>query len=384
MQRVLNATEPEERQFRLHRKLRRLKHRRICNIHCKSAVSFVFPFPQPAPKLITIAVGRICLSSESLRYRVPESESSFSFPPQIVNEGTKRLTEKSLAGPLTANYHSMLRQESEVASAVRGDVALLAGISVEPVWKTLSDWSCSGAKRVFDCVCVLLALPVLLPLILAIGAAVRLSSRGPVLFLQERIGRYGRTFIIFKFRTMIHVIDKAHHPITTSENQQFTPIGSFLRRLKLDELPQLANVLLGHMSLVGPRPKLPEHEIFDLPCRPGITGLATNVFASEEAAFARLPKDCLDAFYHTVVLPAKRKLDAEYMARATFLSDLKLLVNSVLRRWDDTVLESYLGAAEVGHEDGMIPSRAFDTSRIVVRGQIRQNANQPGEEVSVG
>jgi len=324
------------------------------------------------------------LSAELLRYQAPESGRSFSSPSQIVYEGSKRLTEQTLLEPLAANCDSKLQRELDISSAARGDIALLADLAVEPAWKTLSDWSNSWAKRVFDCVCVLLALPVILPLSLMIGAAVRLTSRGPVLFLQKRMGRHGRTFTILKFRTMVHIFDKAHHPITTSGNQAFTPIGPFLRRLKLDELPQLANVLLGHMSLVGPRPKLPEHVIFDLPCRPGITGLATTVFASEEAAFARVHKDYLDAFYHAVVLPAKWKLDAEYMARATFISDLKLLVNTVLRRWDDTVLQDYLRVAGVESEDKMTQSRVSDPTQTFMRGPIPQGTNQPAEEVSVG
>jgi lipopolysaccharide/colanic/teichoic acid biosynthesis glycosyltransferase len=107
------------------------------------------------------------------------------------------------------------------------------------VWKGMSPWSGSAAKRIFDCACVLLSLPVFLPLMLVIGVVVRLTSRGPILFLQERVGRYGRSFTILKFRTMVHFEDSAHHPITTSDNQRFTPVGPFLRRWKLDELPQL-------------------------------------------------------------------------------------------------------------------------------------------------
>jgi lipopolysaccharide/colanic/teichoic acid biosynthesis glycosyltransferase len=156
------------------------------------------------------------------------------------------------------------------------------------------------------------------------------------------MGRHGRIFTILKFRTMIHSSHRAHLPVTTSGNQLFTPVGPFLRRWKLDELPQLLNVLVGHMSLVGPRPKLPEHAISDLPCRAGITGAATIAFAREEASLDRVPKRQLDFFYHSVVLPAKHRLDAEYMAHATFLSDLKLIVDSVLRRWDSSVMEDLL------------------------------------------
>lgn len=206
----------------------------------------------------------------------------------------------------------------------------------------LSPWSRSMAKRLFDCSCVFLALPLLLPMLLVIALAVRITSSGPVLFLQKRVGCHGRNFTILKFRTMIHDADARYHAVTTADNQPFTSIGPFLRRWKFDELPQIFNVLLGHMSLVGPRPKMPEHVKLDLPCRPGITGAATIAFAREETVLDRVPKHSLDAYYHRVVLPTKRKLDAEYMAQATFLSDLKLIVNSVLRRWDGTVTDSLL------------------------------------------
>ena len=222
----------------------------------------------------------------------------------------------------------------------------------------LSPWSESGAKRLFDCACVLLALPLLALVLPPIALAVRLTSPGPVFFLQKRMGRYGHTFTIFKFRTLIQSTDTAHHAITTMTNQQFTPVGSFLRRSKLDELPQLLNVLLGDMSLVGPRPKLPEHAIFELPCRPGITGAATSAFANEEMVLGHVPTHCLEPFYRTVILPVKRRLDAEYMARASFLSDLRLIVDSVLRRWDRSFMEDLLNIVTSDAASGVLSSRA--------------------------
>ena len=214
--------------------------------------------------------------------------------------------------------------------------------SVFLIEKHPSRWSTSRAKRVFDCVCVVSLLPVIVPSLLLIGLAVRLTSQGPVLFLQRRVGHQGRNFTILKFRTMIHNSDQAHHPVTTSGNQLFTPVGPFLRRWKLDELPQLLNVLAGHMSLVGPRPKLPAHAIGRLPCRCGITGAATVAFAGEEEILDRVPKHHLEAFYHSAVLPAKHKLDAEYMAQATFWSDLAIIFDSVFRRWDTSTVEHLL------------------------------------------
>jgi lipopolysaccharide/colanic/teichoic acid biosynthesis glycosyltransferase len=208
--------------------------------------------------------------------------------------------------------------------------------------KHLSPWSGSRSKRVFDCACVISMLPVLIPVFMLVGLAVRITSRGPVLFLQKRMGRHGREFTILKFRTMIHASERAHHPVTTSGNQQFTPVGPFLRRWKLDEVPQLFNVLAGHMSLVGPRPKLPAHAISNVPCRAGITGAATIAFAREETILDLVPKHHLEAFYHSVVLPTKHQLDEDYMASATFASDLKLIIDSVLRRWDTVVIERLL------------------------------------------
>jgi len=248
--------------------------------------------------------------------------------------------------------------------------------SFDTEWKGMSPWSSSAIKRAFDCACVVISLPVLIPLMLVIAAAVRFTSPGPILFLQERVGRNGKKFTIFKFRSMEHIADAAHHPITTSNNQKFTPVGPFLRRWKLDELPQLINVLFGQMSLVGPRPKMPEHVMFELPCRPGITGMATTVFACEERILARVPKEQLDDYYHEVVLPAKRELDAEYMACADFASDLRLIVNSVLRRWDTAALDEILVATSAAMENAINPVRAPKPARSVVHMPMPHGADR--------
>jgi lipopolysaccharide/colanic/teichoic acid biosynthesis glycosyltransferase len=259
---------------------------------------------------------------------------------------------------LSVENRRLLTVDGDNVSRLAQQLALSTSFELFRRWKDLSPWSRSGAKRFFDCACVLISLPVLIPVMLAVAAAVKLTSRGPVLFLQERVGRDGRTFTIFKFRTMVHLVNRAQRAITTSDDQRFTLVGPFLRRWKLDEVPQLMNVLLGHMSLVGPRPKVPEHVMFDPPCRPGITGLATIVFACEESDLAGLEKDRLDAYYHSVVLPAKRQLDAVYMARATFVSDFRLLVNSVLRRWDCRALDELIAATALEIEKETARSRA--------------------------
>ena len=203
----------------------------------------------------------------------------------------------------------------------------------------VSSWTQSFGKRIFDVVLVSASLPLLLPLIAVIALAVRLTSRGPVLFLQKRIGREAKPFTIIKFRTMIHSDVIANGSITTINNQRITHVGRILRHWKLDELPQLFNVLRADMSLVGPRPKVPEQQIGCLKCRPGVTGAASVAFAREEVLLASVPKRQLDAFYCDVVLPLKRRLDDGYMARATFVSDLNLILKTVLRIWDSNGLE---------------------------------------------
>ena len=219
---------------------------------------------------------------------------------------------------------------------------------------------------------------------LAIGAAVRLTSPGPVLFLQKRMGRHGQAFTILKFRTLIHLAETAHDPNAATHHRCLTPIGPFLRRWKLDELPQLANILAGDMSLIGPRPKLPEYVTLELFCRPGITGMATIVFAREERFLARVAKEHLNAYIHAVVLPAKRQLDVEYMARATFLSDLSLLINTLLRRWDTDALEKISGLPGFATEPSRTPSRVFPPAPAVERKPLGQGADRPvaAEQVS--
>jgi lipopolysaccharide/colanic/teichoic acid biosynthesis glycosyltransferase len=249
-----------------------------------------------------------------------------------------------------------------------GILDVTSGLAINAVEESVSSWSRSRRKRAFDLVCVLLALPVLIPVCVVIGLAIRLTSRGPVLFLQRRTGMHRRRFTILKFRTMEHRESGRHNSVTTTENQRFTPIGPFLRRWKLDELPQILNVLMGDMSLVGPRPKMPEHQLGDLRCRPGITGAATIAFAREEEVLARLPKHYLEGYYHSVILPAKLRLDGEYMAQATFISDLRLLFQTALRRWDSATMFDLLDIETVEFESRLHRARAsgqkFPSTRV--------------------
>lgn len=195
----------------------------------------------------------------------------------------------------------------------------------------LSPWCASRWKRVFDLACVIPALFLLLPWLGIIALAVRLTSSGPIIFRQQRAGRNRRLFTIYKFRTMVENSELIGPGHTAKGDPRITPIGNFLRRFKLDELPQLYNVLIGDMSLVGPRPKLPHHDQTSLRCRPGITGAATLAFRNEQHILSEVPPERLESFYQEHVVPCKIRLDADYMRRATLVSDVRMLAATLLR-----------------------------------------------------
>ena len=222
----------------------------------------------------------------------------------------------------------MSTQDNPIYTALASDPFL----DIQP--QRLSPWVTSPAKRIFDTAAVLVFLPLWIPLLLVIAVAVRISSRGPVIFQQTRTGCFDHPFTIYKFRTMRHDPHSHRIAIAAVSADEVTSIGRILRRFKLDELPQVINVLLGQMSLVGPRPKVPEQQLEILPCRPGITGSATLAFAREDGLFAQIPVDALTSFYHDVVLPTKHRLDSDYMRRATFAADLRILFDTLLGRWD--------------------------------------------------
>ncbi|HVZ82151.1 MAG TPA: sugar transferase [Terracidiphilus sp.] len=190
-----------------------------------------------------------------------------------------------------------------------------------------SRWSTSRAKRAFDVLVAGAVLSVFALPMLVIALCVRLTSRGPAIFVQQRVGRHGRLFSIYKFRSMYCAPrGNAGIGLTGSGDQRVTPLGRWLRRLKLDELPQFYNVLRGDMSLVGPRPKLPQYFAgASMYCRPGITGAATLAFRCEEELLGNMPPSQIEVFYHRAIKPLKARLDSSYMRRATFWSDLRLI-----------------------------------------------------------
>ena len=187
-----------------------------------------------------------------------------------------------------------------------------------------SGWSLSVTKRILD---LSVAIPVLAVLglpMLAIALCVRLGSTGPAFFPQQRVGRAGRLFRIYKFRSM--TFSPGGPSLTRDGDCRITGLGRWLRRLKIDELPQFYNVLRGEMSLVGPRPKLPQYAgIANMPYRPGITGAATLAFRREEEILRHVHPSQLDAFYALHIRPLKARIDVRYMCRATMWSDLRLI-----------------------------------------------------------
>lgn len=189
-------------------------------------------------------------------------------------------------------------------------------------------------KRLMDIVVAGSALLLLGPLLLAIALWVRCDSAGGALFRQERVGRHGRHFTIYKFRTMRTGADKAGPAITVGEDARITRAGHWLRHSKLDELPQLFNVLTGDMSLVGPRPEVPRYvamypaDLHDLvlSVRPGITDLASIAFRNESALLAQSTDP--ERTYVEDILPVKLDYAARYAQSPSLWQDLVILVRT--------------------------------------------------------
>jgi lipopolysaccharide/colanic/teichoic acid biosynthesis glycosyltransferase len=192
------------------------------------------------------------------------------------------------------------------------------------------------SKRLFDLLLSSLGLLVLAPVLLALALAVKLDSRGPVFFRQERVGRFGLPFRIHKFRTMRHDPVGQGLQITVGQDARITRVGAVLRQTKLDELPQLLDVWLGDMSLVGPRPEVPRYVAHYpealrakvLSVRPGITDIASIEYRDESAVLARAA-DPEHAYIHEV-LPHKLALSAAYVDQASVWLDVRLIWRTLM------------------------------------------------------
>lgn len=189
-------------------------------------------------------------------------------------------------------------------------------------------------KRVVDLVTAGGGLVLLGPLLTVLALAVKWTSPGPVFFRQERIGQGGRSFRILKFRTMVADAERRGLRITAGGDPRITPVGRFLRHYKMDELPQLWNVLIGDMSLVGPRPEVAKYVALYsseqrrvLEVRPGITDPASLAYRHEEALLARAADP--ERFYVEMVMPAKLRINLDYINHRTFVRDLAVLLRTV-------------------------------------------------------
>lgn len=193
------------------------------------------------------------------------------------------------------------------------------------------------AKRFLDLTVSALLIAILSPVLAVLAILVRLSSPGPILYRQLRIGRNGVPFHVLKFRSMRVAADGPS--VTSGNDTRITPIGRRLRDWKLDELPQLFNVLAGQMSLVGPRPEVAcyvahytDEQRRVLTARPGVTGACQLAFRDEEKILAG--RADIETAYVTEILPAKLRIDLEYVRTRSLLGDLKILcltVQAVLR-----------------------------------------------------
>ncbi len=197
----------------------------------------------------------------------------------------------------------------------------------------LTPWNTSAGKKLLDIAGAAVLLVVVSPLMCLLALLIKLSSPGTVFYRQGRVGQGGREFQLLKFRSMAPA--RPGLPLTRAGDPRITGVGRFLRKWKLDELPQLLNVVRGDMSFVGPRPDVAEYinrlndqqkQILQL--RPGLTGSATLRYRNEEALLAQVPETELASYYCSQVLPHKVNLDLEYARRASLFSDIAILLQT--------------------------------------------------------
>ncbi len=191
-------------------------------------------------------------------------------------------------------------------------------------------------KRLFDILFAFFALLILLPFFVAIAVKIKFNSAGPIFYLQKRVGKNNNDFSIFKFRTMKVNSDKAGLLTVGMNDSRITKVGVVLRKYKLDELPQLLNVLLGNMSLVGPRPEVRKYvdmynaeQLKVLTVKPGITDYASILYSHENELLAKAADP--EKEYIENIMPHKLQLNVEYIRTHTFMGDIKILLNTVAK-----------------------------------------------------
>lgn len=191
-----------------------------------------------------------------------------------------------------------------------------------------------AAKRIFDVAASLIILLVTSPFFLLLAIAIKIDSRGPVFYRQVRVGRYGKDFKIFKFRTMVQNADKMGLALTTDHDPRITRMGRLIRKCRLDEFSQLLNVLRGDMSLVGPRPEVRKYVDAYAPeywatllIRPGITAPSSIEFRNEDELLSAGGDP--EEIYINTILPKKCGLNLEYMKRITVCGDIRIMFQTI-------------------------------------------------------
>lgn len=195
-------------------------------------------------------------------------------------------------------------------------------------------------KRVFDMIVSIILLILLSPILLIFSVWIKLDSKGPIFFRQERITLNGKKFKIFKFRTMVVGADKKGSLVTLANDDRITKVGHLIRKIRLDELPQLINVLLGDMTFVGTRPEVEKYvnSYTDemratLLMRAGITSIASLEFKDEDQIIQKYQNTGLsiDEIYIQKVLPEKMKYNLEYIEKFSFIYDIKIMLLTVIK-----------------------------------------------------
>lgn len=190
-------------------------------------------------------------------------------------------------------------------------------------------------KRIFDLVLAFIVLIIFLPLFIILGIAIKIDSKGPVMFRQTRVTQYGKRFRIFKFRTMVNNADKIGSQITTKNDARVTRVGRVLRKFRLDEIPQLFNIIVGDMSFVGTRPEVPKYVerysdemLATLLLPAGVTSEASIQYKDEELLLANASD--VDEVYINRVLPEKMKYNLKSLREFSLLNDIKTMIKTLL------------------------------------------------------
>lgn len=193
-----------------------------------------------------------------------------------------------------------------------------------------------GIKRMFDILASGIGIIILSPVLLIIALRIKTDSDGPVFFKQIRVGQGGKEFKILKFRTMVVDAEKLGRQITVGADNRITKVGAFLRKYKLDELPQLFNVFKGDMSLVGPRPEVPRYvnmytdeQRRVLEVKPGITDLASIRYRDENELLGQAENP--DEFYINTIMPDKLALNMEYINKSNIFFDIYIIINTIIK-----------------------------------------------------